>query len=462
LAGRWVLALVALGVGVRAAGLLLAGDLEPYGDESHYLYLALAWNRFGFYSDCAQYLWPPGYPFLLAAGLKAFGSHAIFAIKLVQVLISGVNGSVIMRLAGRLFGPRAAFLAGLLWALHLPLIGFTHYLWPETLYLTLFLPAFYWLVKWWQEPDRPSAANRWLVGAGLLIGLSLLVKEAGVLWCAVVAVLIFCRDLGWSLRVGWSRALLFLLSAGAVLTPWTLRNFEVYGRLAPAGATLGQNVYWGVNGFYLNFDYPPSVLARLPQINPWVHRRLLQPAPPNWERSAALNVVDQSADNVRRGLAFARRHPGFVLRSRLKKLADWATPLSFFVRHYAWQRYHGALTDPVIRRPLLVIAIALPMLILASAWPGLTGLRDPGGARSLLIWTLAYFLAATALINGMSRYRTCIEPVLIVLAAGFLSGAARPWGHRPGLLGCIGGWVVLAGLWGINLPEVLAVLKLIW
>ena len=171
-----ILGLAALGVAIRLAFLLLAGDLEPYADESNYLYLALLWDRTSVYSDGVTYLWPPGYPFFLAVFLRVFGDGAVFAAKLCQVMLSGVNGLVVMLLAARFFRPRAVNLAGLIWCVYLPLIGFTHYLWPETVYLALFLPGFYLLVCWWQQAPRVSAKNGYLVAAGLLIALSVLVK----------------------------------------------------------------------------------------------------------------------------------------------------------------------------------------------------------------------------------------------------------------------------------------------
>jgi hypothetical protein len=459
---RWLIGLIALGVAIRLLFLLLADDLEPYADEGHYLYLALIWKRFSIYSDCAFYLWPPGYPVFLGALLHLFGMSGIFAAKLVQVLLSGVIGSMTMLLAARLFTRRAAVLAGLLWCFYLPLIGFTHYLWPEMLFLAVFLPAVYLSITWWQTPDR-SAVKRWpLVAAGVLTALALLIKEVGLGWGALLCVLIFCRDVRRSITAATSHAALFALSVGVVIVPWTLRNHEVYGRLTPVGATLGQNIYWGLNGSYLNFDYPPAHLNQLARHNPRVYRWLLAAPPPNWERSHAANVIDRSAEDACRGWQYAADHPAFAARTRIKKLADWATPLSFFVRHYALGRYHGVLASPGVRRLLLVTALVLPILVLAGAIPGFCGALRSSGAGVLLAGIFIYFIPATALVNGMSRYRITVEPLLIVLAAGFLGAAAwRGW-RSPALLCSVLGWVILGALWWINAAEVAAIVRSIW
>jgi 4-amino-4-deoxy-L-arabinose transferase-like glycosyltransferase len=449
-------------VGLRLLFLLLAGNLEPQADESHYLYLATIWQHFGIYSDCAYYLWPPGYPLFLGLALQLFGASGIFAAKLCQVLLSGIVGLTTMLVAARLFSRRAAVVAGILWSLYLPLIGFTHYLWPETLYLAAFLPALYLLIVWWQQSERTAVSNRYLIAAGVLLGLSLLIKEVGLWWCAGLVLLVLARDLRQSVAQAASRAILFALSMSVVVLPWTLRNHEVYGRWTPVGATLGQNMYWGLNSTYLNFDYTPAQLSQLAQLNPRTYRWLLAAPPPAWQRSTAPNVIDRSAEDVRRGLQYAGDHPAFAARTRIKKLADWATPLSFFVRHYALDRYHGVLASPAVRRPLLTAALLLPLLVLAAAIPGFWGSLRTSGAWPVLAFTLLYFIPTTALVNGMSRYRTPIEPLLIVLAAGFLSGAAwRSW-SRPAMVVSILGCAALAFLWWLNAPEVLALVQNAW
>ena len=69
--------IVGAGVLLRLLFLWLAEPLELQSDEANYVYLALSWNHFGFFSDSYRYPWPPGYPFLLAAALGAFGASAV-------------------------------------------------------------------------------------------------------------------------------------------------------------------------------------------------------------------------------------------------------------------------------------------------------------------------------------------------------------------------------------------------
>ena len=93
---RTILAIVLLGLVLRALLALAAGTPELQSDEANYTYLALSWNHLGFYGDSYRYLWPPGYPFLLAKAIDLFGMQGFEAIKLLQILASGVIGAATM------------------------------------------------------------------------------------------------------------------------------------------------------------------------------------------------------------------------------------------------------------------------------------------------------------------------------------------------------------------------------
>ena len=256
-----------------------------------------------------------------------------------------------------------------------------------------------------------------------------------------------------------SRAALFLLSVAVVIVPWTLRTFEVYGRFAPVGAMLGQNAFLGLNGLYLNPDYFLEESQQITQANATVHRYLTAPPAPPWDRSTKLNILDRSAENVRRGLAYSWQNPGYTARTRIKKLADWVTPLSFFVRHYRLDRYKGILAGPIVQTPLIATALVLPMLVLGGAVGGVCFCLKESAGRCLFGWTLLYFTLASSLIVAMSRYRICVEPLLIVLAAAFLSGAGGWRWRSKAAVACVTGWTVLAGLWLMNVAEVWAMVR---
>ncbi len=465
---RRVLPWCVLGVAIRLALLLLAGEPELQKDEANYVYLALGWSRFGFLGDAERFLWPPLWTWVLRFAMELFGRDGLFAAKLLLVFGSASVGASVMGIAARLGNVKAAHIAGALWALHLPLAAFTHMLWAEPLFLMVLAPAMYFLVVADQERGT-RRGDRALFAAGLLLGVSLLVKESAVFLAPLlfVGLLWSARSLGWleSLR----RSSLFLLSIIAVIVPWAVRNAEVYGHFTPSGLSLGENAFGGLNSHYFNFDVRP--LSRLEHVTEPIENRA-RPAFATlstegwWSPATELtNTAERSSEQVQRGIAWVLDHPGEFLRTRVKKLADFVLPTCYYLRHQALGLYDGGLGSTLARRVTLVWSVLGVVGLLLLAVPGLLRawrLRTHTSAVWIPILCAAYF-ASTCLLVSMSRFRLPMLPCLFVFAGLWL---AAPRGERlpagSGRIFLAGGWLVLLFLWWVDLPEFLAVLELTW
>lgn len=454
-----------LGVLLRLALLALAGETQFVADEANYFYLALAWERFGVLLDTERYLWPPGYLALVRLCLTLFGEGAVLALHVVQVVVSAAVGWACVRLAQRLFERRAAHIAGALWALHLPLAAYTHMAWPETLFLALLAPAVVLVVEAATPGSAARAADGKLIVAGLLLGASILVKDVGLGLLPLLGAAILVALRPHPLRERLRRASLPVLVAVAVLAPWAMRNHTIYGHAAPAGITLGENAYHGLNARYVNFDH--RLVARVHGEGERLEASARSPFVVDdpeqaWERAEHTNTALRSSENVRRGVEWARAHPGDFARSRVKKLADLLAPQSFFLRHQALGVYRGPLGSAGWRRPLVVWALLTPALLLLLGVPGALGaLRDPAAAPVLGI-TLLYFLL-TGLLVAMSRFSLPLVPFLIVVAAGFLSRPSRGWPpERARRAAIVATLALLAFLWWVDLPEVREMARLAW
>lgn len=455
--------LTLLGVGLQWVLLVLSGEPELQSDEANYVYLALVWTRLGVYLDQQRYLWPPGYTWYLGLAMDLFGDRGLFAARVGQVLASASVGLTTMLLAYRLFGMRTARLAGLIWALYLPLAVFAHLLWNETLFLALFLPAVYQLVRVVAEGERLRVDLRLLV-SGLLFGLALLLKEAPIYLVPLLALLLAfaAGRLGEGLR----RATLFAGTVAVVLVPWGLRNREVYGRFVPAGASLGENVYNGLNAAYRNFDMGPLETERERRGEPPIEVRdwfIEIDDSKQWERAdEVLHTIERSEENTRRGLAFARENPGWLVRSRIKKAADLVTPMSFYTRHLAIGHYDSSVLGSSLGRKLTgVWAVLCSVSVLFLGLRGWIGNLPRGRGGSVLFLVIAYTVG-TSLLVAMSRFRVPIEPLFIVFTAGALGRVREPIaGARRALL--LVAWAVLVFLWWVNAPEVWTVLsEMVW
>ena len=248
----WLIA--AAGVFVRLCLLWIVGDLDLQSDEANYVYLGIAWNHFGFYFDQHRYLWPPGYSWLMAGSLNLFGENGMLAVKYLQVLASASIGMTTMLFAVRLFGLRAARIAGWIWVAYLPLAAFTHLLWNETLFSALFLPGLYQIMRLMQGGDDHRATRR-IILAGLCLAGSLYLKESPQFLVLVLAALMV--PFAGGLTEGLRRASLLLLVVTACVLPWGMRNLNVYGKFIPLGTSLGENAFQGLNEDYRNYDLVP-------------------------------------------------------------------------------------------------------------------------------------------------------------------------------------------------------------
>lgn len=451
---------IPVGLALRALLALLAGETVLVADEANYLYLALAWERFGLLLDTERYLWPPLYPLLVRGCLSAFGAQGEHALHALQVALSASIGWSVLRLARGLFGLRAAHIAGALWALHLPLAAYTHLTWPETLFLALLGPA----AVLASEAARAGAqGDGKLVLLGLLLGLAALVKEVALGLVPLLCLALYLRPGLEPPLERLRRASLPLLVAALVLAPWALRNRAAYGSAVPAGATLGENAYHGLNARYVNFDL--RLLHRTHEEGERLSANqrtafVLDDPSSAWERSGERNTVRRSSENLRLGLAWVAQNPGDFLYSRIKKAADLVAPQSFLLRHLALEAYGGPLSSRPARRVLVPWALLVQLLVLAAAIPGaVLGLRERG-ARGVLAALALPPLAAGSLV-AMSRFLVPLVPLLIVLAAGFLAAPRRGWTRARTLLTLLL-WALLGWLWWIDLPEVIEMARLAW
>lgn len=472
---RPLLPLCALGVALRLALLFAGGELELQSDEANYVYLGIAWNHFGVYLDQHRYLWPPGYTWFLARCLDVFGFAGILVAKLLQILASASVGLTTMLFAWRLFGARSARVAGWMWVLYLPLAAFTHRLWNETLFLACFLPALYQLLVVLQE-GRAARSDLRLVTAGTLFAGALFLKEAPLYLLGALALLLVPNAGSW--LEGTRRAALLLAVVAVWIVPWGLHNREVYGHFVPLGTSLGENAYNGLNEQYRNFDLIPLEVERQRrelsplrlEMWPWF---IAAEEGSGWVRAEPpqlVNTVQRSQANTAAGLRYLREHPGWFLRTRIKKLADLATPSSFYTRHLALGHYDSSvLGSPLGRKLSALWALLCPLAVLALGVAGGLLVLDDVPARWLFGTTIGYFLV-TSMLVAMSRFRLPIVPLLIALAAGLLvhgvHGARAERGGGPGRGRCaaaVGALAALVFLWWVDLPETWTVLReMVW
>ncbi len=389
--GRLPYLLLGLALAVRLAYVLQDYPVPPQ-DTSDYDEIALNLlrgegfvareNWFGFELRSWR---APFYPFFLALVYGTCG-HSHLAVKVVQAAV-GAGTAVLVWGLGRRLCPQAALAAGLFAAVYGPLVASANEVMSETWFT-------FWLVlaAWLLVVPR-GRLGPWLGGAA--IGLAALTRPVGLLlWPAFALTALWRRG-----RKGLGRSLWVGLALGAVVLPWTARNYLVHGAWVPI-ATHG--------GFIAARSNAPEPAWR--QEHGWgIERQFFEQIP---------SEVERDRHWWQQGMAFIREHPGAYLRLAGERfLRFWY----FFQPEYNFW-----------------FTLLLPFFV-AGLWR-----RWRAGDFLLLSALIGLSLACFCLIlYGSVRFRLPLEPFFILFGAAGAQGLVGRWG-RPA-------WAVLAAAAAVNL-----------
>ena len=250
---RLLLIAAVLGLSVRLAfGLFYWIDKPLTHDEREYLALAQSVSAGrGLVYDAAhetgtaqQFGRAPIYPVFLS--LIGAGSEEHDAsptrVKVAQSMLGALGvwliGAIAMRTIGAKGGVAAAFLA----AVYPPLVWICAYVLSEALYSTVALAAVLLLDKALDraQAERRASAGRLLtVASGVMTGIAILVRPTMLFFLPVAAI--------WMARQRRTGlALVLIVTALAVVAPWTARNVRLFHRFVLV-ASEGGVTFWTGN-----------------------------------------------------------------------------------------------------------------------------------------------------------------------------------------------------------------------
>lgn len=205
---------------------------------------------FGWTRDEPFAFWPPGTTFLHAAVYAVFG-YQYTAIVGLNVMLSLVLIVSTARLALRLHGERAAIIAAWVLALWPTLVMFTTVLASELPFLVFSVAA----LDLWTASERPSIGRA--LAIGVLLGVAALIRPLALALPFVYAFSMVAQAWGHPDRVVRHivAGLLAALAMAIVISPWTWRNYQLYGEpvliSTNGGITLWMGNAPGTDGRYL-------------------------------------------------------------------------------------------------------------------------------------------------------------------------------------------------------------------
>jgi 4-amino-4-deoxy-L-arabinose transferase-like glycosyltransferase len=372
----------------RAAFVVLEPPTRRVDDEPVWVTLGREVAAAGFSPlRNGQVFHPPLYPYFLGALDAAFGLEGV---KWGQALVGAALAPILFLLGRRAYGERVGLFAGALAALYPELVWYCAHFWSEIVFVTLLWWGFERLLAS-EEGSAPAAAT-----AGVLLGLATLVRETILFFLPVMAF--------WLVRgssSGRRRAAVFLVSAAAVIAPWTVRNAIVTGTLVPVATRGSFNVWLGNT------------------LRPWdeVYREhhAVEGGPIAQERHARREALR----------AVAERQPRWLLDKLVhENRAFWGVNDQVVV--HLERRAYKRLSVGTNR--LAASVTVLPyLLVLVLAVPALASMRWRGDRASLLLLGFLLFSLALHVVAFASpRFRLPVLPLLFLLAGQTLDRGLLP------------------------------------
>ncbi len=352
------------------------GFSNPYGDHTG----PSAWE-------------PPLYPYLIGAVFKIFGIYtyaSAWVLLSINSLLASLTTIPVFRIAQRTFGERLAVWSASAWALN-PYVWYwsIHWIWDTT--LTPLILALAFLVALELEDSR--GATRWVL-FGILWGIAALANPASL------AFLPFC-----GLWVWWRRSRRGLPSLGGValssmvfflaLSPWLIRNYEIFGRFVFIRDDFGLQLRLGNNKFS-----DGMLFASLqPNLNE-----------PEFENFKGMGELKYEAFCRQRAFDWIGAHPDRFTIISLKR---------FFYYWDGLPRPSDSLAPVDFRSSLFLASSVL------AIWGAGRAVRQkrPGAwlfAGLILTYPVVYYF-----VFPHARYRHPIEPELFILAVFLISETGR-------------------------------------
>ena len=397
---RAVLVLLGLALVLR---LLLVSILDPhkyyFSDTRHYDKAAkslIAGEGFG-----EKFPRAPLYPIVMAAVYGLFGS-SFLAMRLVEAVVGTLLCLVIYRLARLRFPWRIALVALVLAAVFPHFLVLVGLLYPTNIFTLLLALAVYLILMEWRDHKK-----RHLVFSGVFAGLAALTVPS-IFFVMPFWVLWFFLFDAKKLKRNMLRVLAFLLPFMVALSPWTIRNYQLYGRL-----TLVQPL-------------PYTVLPNLE--NQKAQQKEVDSGFRSTVEYRQQHPLGSSKDTIFNTMIHYAAHPLGTARHVLSESRHfWALypdrldsrdPAYRDKIHRADQRmFAGGDSLWLVVRTASILTM-LPVFVFALV--GLAGAKPFSPYTSLLFLTIFGMSVGYSLIYAEVRYRIPVEPYVLIFAAAGL------------------------------------------
>jgi 4-amino-4-deoxy-L-arabinose transferase-like glycosyltransferase len=390
-------------------GMRLAHDALDY--DAHAVSIATV----GHYADSLAYgretaFRPPAYPYALAGVYKLAGvarageARRVVVARRMQVVIGTLLVAMVGLLAAQLWGAVAALVAIALAAVYVPLVTMSGTVMSEPLFDVFMLGSLSAAIAHRRSVHR----YRWALLAGLLAGLAILTRANALILLLPLVFAVWDRRPRWSLAGLTPPAALVLVAVLAV-APWTIRNARTLHAFVPVSTQLGS----ALAGTY-------NDEARADRENPasWRSLRHVRSYADIFGRVRQTNEAALEKRLRRRAERYALDHPGYVA-----EVAYWTTRRGLDLGGLDWARHTASTVSIDSTWAIRGVVCFWLFALLAIAGAFTRAARQ----TPWFVWAFPalMYLSVVFLVMETPRYRTPMDPFIVMLAALALLAAGR-------------------------------------
>lgn len=360
-----------------------ASDAADY----HRLAIAVATSHAYVAQDGSPTAWrPPGYPFFLA-GIYSIAGVNVFIACMVQAILGGLTVLALMYLTMTILDRKAAIVSGVIAALYPGLIYPSRLLISENLAIPLLLISTCLAVRIARSDSLWAPAL-----LGILSGLSVLTRGANIITTALLfGAVLLIRWRAGGIANAFKCVSLAATAMAIILTPWTVRNYAVFHRLAPLTTQDGITLY--------SSYWPPRNGSKLI----WgTLQRETDPVVAAATRTG--NELTASEYLKRETINRLMAEPSYFFRL-------WPSKLIILLAPFDWEIFpHSAGASRSFNWGYVFI-------LLPAAMGALVIVRKPMTHKWALIPLPAAVLIQSLIFYGSPRFRLIAEPIALIAAA---------------------------------------------
>ena len=341
-------------------------------------------------------LLPPVYSYLLAGIFKIFGietTASVLAALSLNSLFSALTCIPVFLFSRQAFGDRVAKWAGWGWAFS-PYGVYYGADWAWSTCLVTLELAWLFLFAW--RLEKSSRTRDWIL-FGILGGFSALTEPVVLSVVPLLGLWTLYRR--YHQRLPWKvPTFAAALSALAILSPWLIRNYELFHRFIPVRSGFGLELYIGNNGYSQRW------------VNSNLHPNHNDAELSEFEHVGEIAYMDHKLHQAK---AYIRSHPGWFAWMTLRRIVYMWTGYWSFSRDY--------LKDEPLDPPNILVETTMTILALL----GLRCVFRRDFALGVYFAIVLFFFPLTYYVSHPETYYfRPVDPIIVMLAAVAIAGGS--------------------------------------